>query len=97
MPCATTLPPQSRAFFPEQKLVCAMWFGGFSVWFLGGVEGKMYLIRPSPRSFSIQAEVKGWHGPGTESPLSSFTCLNLSVLVTSQASSRTRLLGLFHW
>lgn len=29
---ATTVP----GLFPEQKLVCAMWFGGFSVWFLGG-------------------------------------------------------------
>lgn len=89
---ATTVP----GLFPEQKLVCAMWFGGFSVWFLGGW-GKMYLTRPSPHPLSIQAEVKGWHGPGTKSPLSSFTCLDLSVLVTSQALSRTRLLGLFHW
>lgn len=89
---ATTVP----GLFPEQKLVCAMWFGGFSVWFLGG-GGKMYLIRPSPHPLSIQAEGKGWHGPGTKSPLSSFTCLSLSVLVISQALSRTRLLGLFHW
>lgn len=89
---ATTVP----GLFPEQKLVCAMWFGGFSVWFLGGW-GKMYLTRPSPHPLSIQAEVKGWHRPGTKSPLSSFTCLNLSVLVASQALSRTRLLGLFHW
>lgn len=49
---ATTVP----GLFPEQKLVCAMWFGGFSlfglwfVFFLGGWWGKMYLIRPSPPS-----------------------------------------------
>lgn len=89
---ATTVP----GLFPEQKLVCAMWFGGFSVWFLGRW-GTMQLIRPSPHPLSIQAEVKGWHGAGTKAPLSSFTCLKLSVLVTSQALSRTRLLGLFHW
>lgn len=90
---ATTAP----GLFPEQKRVCAVWFGGFSVWFFLGGWGKMYLIRPSPHPVSIRAEVKGWHGPGTKSPLSSFTCLNLSALVTSQALSRTRLLGLFHW
>lgn len=96
IPCATTLPPQSRAFFLSRNWFVPCGLVAFLFGFWGG-GGKMYLTRPSPHPLSIQAEVKGWHRPGTKSPLSSFTCLNLSVLVASQALSRTRLLGLFHW